>query len=233
MRTYRDPAVLDSLLRLFASFDECDIYVSTWITCGVSYNHGHIIRIGNEHDRVTEEDIRTLYPRVQAVEVLDFQHWLTTLSATYRRIYEEGFYWNGMHIRGTAVPQLWALWNANRLRCESKRTYDCVMRVRPDAIFSMPIPKEILEDTEGIWAINCMATGTYYPQRIYDIFFFGSPRNMTATCDAYNHLESLIAHPFSNGLHPRDVCRLLYVQTTHMHGIRVKDLPLDVCVVKR
>jgi hypothetical protein len=42
----------------------------------------------------------------------------------------------------------------------------------------------------------------------------------------------LIDHPFENGLHKRDACRILYAQAL-VHGIPVDDLPYEVCRVKR
>ena len=56
---------------------------------------------------------------------------------------------------------------------------------------------------------------------------------MDAACDAYWSVDALVSHPFQNDLHPRDVCRMLYVQANQQHGLRVADVDCEICAVKR
>jgi hypothetical protein len=55
---------------------------------------------------------------------------------------------------------------------------------------------------------------------------------MDALTDAYNHLHELEIHPFFNGLHARDACRILRVQALNA-DIPVVDMDHDVCTVFR
>ena len=235
MRTWQDPHVLQSLLHFFAGFDLCDLFVSTWDEQGVSYNHGQVVNAQNSQQSVLESSIRSTYPGVRGVSLHSLAAWEAALSPTYDRIYKEGFMWNGGHIRGTVVPQLFTLWDANRLRKAYERDtgvhYDVVIRCRPDVLMHGEAAKWI-DRFVGISAINNPASGTYFPNRIYDIFFYGPSRAMDALCDAYNHLEFLESHAFQNGLNKRDACRILRVQSL-VHDIPVRDIPFDVCYVKR
>lgn len=250
MRSVEDPDVRASLRRFLAdSFGagvQVDVFVSTWSIHGTSHNHGHPVDRGFATNTVTAQKLLTWFEDSQGPiamtlrshEIHDLAAWEATLSPTYRQVYTEGFQWRGMSIKGTVVPQLFTLWDANRLRTHYERQtgvrYTCVMRVRPDVMFRSPLnpvdwTPEALQ--QCIYAINC--ANAWHPQRIYDIFFYGGPTAMTCLCDAYNHLEALVAHPFQNGLHPRDCCRILYVQAAEVHGLVVRDLPYNVCEIRR
>jgi hypothetical protein len=241
MRRWTDPDVLQSIQRFFGLFgpiDTVDIFVSTWSDRGVSYNHGDVKLRGDEGDIVTAEAIRSVYPQVRGVAVRDRKEWEGTLQGVWKSVYTEGFEWNGMTIKGTVVPQLFGIWDANRMRKEYARTtgttYDLVIRCRPDVVFR-DFTRSLYEScvSNTIYAINNKASGTYYPQRIYDIFFYGSEAAMDVVCEAYEVLDKLVAHPWQNGLHPRDACRCLYVQARFVGGLAVQDILADVCAVKR
>lgn len=238
MRRFTDPDVLQSLHAYFQMFDAVDVFVSTWSDRGVSHNHGQVVGRGDAEDVITEADVRRVFPQTRAARIHDLKTWVTRLEGCRKTVYTEGFEWNGMRIRGTVVPQLFGLWDANQLRCEYQgRTgvaYDRVIRCRPDCLFvhhSRDLYESVIPNT--VYAINNRASGTYYPQRVYDIFFFGTPAAMDGLCRAYEDFEALVNHPWNNGLHPRDACRCLYVQARFRLGMAVADVGLDVCTVKR
>ena len=241
MRRYEDADVLNSLQRFFGLFDICDLFISTWAVRGVSYNHGDIRHRADEGDAVSHETLRRAYgDRIRAMGIHDDAVWSAGLDGAARRVFEEGFEWNKMRIKGTSIPQLYTLWDANRLRKEHERTtgarYDVVIRCRPDVLFSEEgLQRRWFEGLEArtIYAINCPRTGAFCPNRIYDIFFYGSGPAMDAACDAYWSVDTLVSHPFQNDLHPRDVCRMLYVQANQQHGLRVADVDCEICAVKR
>jgi hypothetical protein len=238
MRRYTDPDVQHSLHSYFTLFDHVDLFVSTWSDRGISYNHGDMRLRGDEGDVVTEEKVRRAFPQTRSVVIHELKAWEARLEGCWKQVYTEGFEWSGMKIKGTVVPQLFTLWDANeakkRHEIQHGITYDLVLRVRPDALF-VPHSRSLYERvaTGEIHAINNPASGTFYPQRIYDIFFFGAPKAMDILCDAYKNLPVLLEHPWQNGLHPRDACRCLYVQARYVGGLGVCDIPLDICKVKR
>lgn len=243
MRRYEDADVLNSLHRFFDLFDVCDLFVSTWDVRGVSYNHGDVRHRADEGDAVSGETLRRAYgARLRSARIHDDAIWSAGLEGIARRVFEEGFEWSGMRIKGTSIPQLFTLWDANRMRKEYEREtgarYDVVIRCRPDVLFSEEgLHRRWFEvvraDAGTIYAINCPRTGAFYPNRVYDIFFYGSGAAMDAICDAYWSVDALVSHPFQNGLHPRDVCRMLYVQAVHQHGLKVADVDCEICAVKR
>jgi hypothetical protein len=236
MRRWID--VQPSLQRFFGLFDNVDLFVSTWTERGVSYNHGAVQLHGDEGDRITAAALRAAYPQIRDIAVRDLKEWEAGLEGCWRTVYTEGFEWSGMKIRGTVVPQLFGLWDANRLRrayaAQTGAVYDVVIRCRPDVVFS-DFTRSRYESCvpNTIYAINNKMTGTYYPQRIYDIFFYGTAAAMDAVCEAYTVLDKLVACPWNNGLHPRDACRCLYVQARFLSGLTVCDVPVDICVVQR
>ncbi len=244
MRRFQDADVLHSLHAFFRLFDTCDIFVSTWSDRGVSHNHGDTRLRGDEGDVITEAQLKAAYGHwLRGAAIHGLKEWergLGLMEGCRKSVYTEGFEWNGAHIKGTVVPQLFTLWDANKMRtafcAQTGLTHDLVIRCRPDVIFGH-IGRSLYESAVGaggcIYTINNRATGTYYPQRIYDIFFFGSAGSMDAVCGAWEHLDRLVVHPWRNGLHPRDACRCLYVQARFQHGLQVVDIPIDVCVVKR
>lgn len=244
MRSVEDAAVRASLQRFlndsFGSEASVDIFVSTWSKHGISHNHGNGVPRSFEDDTVTASAVQrwfSPYGTVCDVTIHDLAAWEMGLSPAYHRVYTEGFHWCDMYIKGTMVPQLFTLWDANRLRTAHEtatgKRYDVVLRIRPDVVFNSGLrPDEwTAEALCGISAINC--EDAWYPQRIYDVFFYGSGRSMTYLCDAYNHLDALLAHPFDNGLHPRDACRILYVQAALIHGLPVHDLDRVICDIVR
>jgi hypothetical protein len=238
MRRYTDPEVQHSLQKYLGLFDSADIFISTWSDRGVSHNHGDVKWRGDEKDGITEAELRRIYPQARRIAIHDLAAWERSLEGCWKTVYTEGFEWNGAHIRGTAVPQLFGLWDANCLRCEYETAtgarYDLVIRCRPDVVFA-PQSRSLYESAipNTVYAINCKTTGAYYPQRIYDIFFFGDPKVMNQLCEAYKNLDTLVAHPWNNGLHPRDACRCLYVQARFLDGAGVVDLPVELCKVVR
>lgn len=238
MRRYTNPEVMYSMNAYFAMFEKADVFISTWSDRGVSYNHGDIKLRGDESEGITEQTLRSQYPNMVRCAIHDLRTWELTLEGCRKQVYTEGFQWNGGHIRGTVVPQFFGLWDANRLRRAYEREkgicYDIVIRVRPDVIFA-PHLRSMYESItpNTIYAINNPISGTYYPKRIYDIFFFGTPAAMNGICEAYQEFEKLVNHPWHNGLNPRDACRCLYVQARFLGGAAVVNIPLDMCCVKR
>jgi hypothetical protein len=164
--------------------------------------------------------------------------WLATLPAAMKTYYTKGYDWSGSHYKGTSVPQFYTLAVANWMKSVFESAnhfkYDVVMRNRPDNRFLTRFPAiEIPEN--AVVGINSRSSPfkTFWPHRIYDIFFFGSSAAMDVVAGkAFDEYMDNVSHPFNNGLHAEDSCRLLFVQALR-HGIRVGDLNSDVVVVER
>lgn len=213
-----------------------DIFVSTWSHRGWSFGHGHNAETPYSKATVTEEDVVACYgPRVKAVHVESFDDWRRdVLDAQGNRLFEQGFYNGENRCPATCFPQLYKIWDANRLKRAHEVTmgvaYDIVIRFRPDVALLEPIPAEHLNPLlvadapppKAIWHMN--PPKIHYPDRVYDIFFYGTSAAMDCVADAWPAVHDLIAHPFNNGLSAVDCCRLLYIQARIINGYDVVDI---------
>ena len=235
MRTFDE---FDLLARLFLCLItplKCDVFVSTWSHRGVSYHHGHPIVPNNINSEITESLLKQTYRHyLKGIEIESFNNFLATLSPRYKSLYETGYEWQDMKIKGTSVPQLYKMQRANQLKraYETKHNfiYDLVIRTRPDNEMLDYLPLRYVSDLTAVYGINC--PGTYYPLRIYDIFYFSNSGNMDKMAEAYDQIEALIADPFDNGMHKEDTGRLLYVQAKQQK-IKVVDMDFVPCIIRR
>jgi hypothetical protein len=239
LRTYDSPAVAAGLAtHLFGLYD-CDVYLATWSHRGVSWAGGNAaVAAAGAPDA---ETLRAFYSylgasRVVSVAVDNLETWKASLPAPLAARCAEGYEWSGRRYPGSSVPQLFKIAQAfaalRAHRTASSGPYDVVLRARPDALFRAPaIPTPPKPD--HVYAINCMYPHrTYWPRRIYDIYFYGDESTLETLVGTYrDHLVNE-AHPFDNGLHPKDTCRLLYVQALR-NGLNVVDIDYDVCMVYR
>lgn len=236
MRTHDHPVVMQSFRVFLQQFQEFDIFIATWRKRGISHNHGNPIFTGAEEDCVLEHTLFQMYPNVRGIEIHEEESWVSTLSEEFRQLYQTGYEWCNLKIKGTSVPQLFMLQRANSLRKHyeevSDTKYDIVIRCRPDVRFDHALPAKYLQDLNAIYAINNRMSGTFFPNRIYDIFFYGSSNTMDILCEAYHHIGELIRLPVHHGLHPEDTCRILFLWA-YLHKISVCDIELDICQIVR
>jgi hypothetical protein len=218
---------------IWDKFDQCDVFVSVWHRRGFSHCHGGGQKTANADDGISDAVIREFYPNVRAVHVEVFEDWLAAAPANMQSLYREGFVWENMNIKGTMVPQLYKMYDSNRLKQEYEQahqmTYDLVIRARPDLFYLQPLT-ELSPLHAVVYAINCPPH--YWPSRVYDCFFYSDSPTMDIISNAYWHIPELIDDPFDNGLHPRDACRIMYVQCLR-NGIQVKDMQSVVCEIRR
>ena len=235
MRTFDQPDVLKQYHDLLINPLNVDIFVSTWSNRGCSHNHGEPINTTMQDESVTAKAIETAYNgRLVSVDIENISDFEAHMPDSLRDIYKNGFVWSGITVKGTSVPQLYKIKRANQLKIDYEKAggfkYDLVIRSRPDNIMVAPFDTRHLALDKNIYAINCL--GTFYPNRIYDIFFYGSSENMDLISSAYDNMVEIERLPFHNGLHPRDACRILYVQAL-ISGLNVLDLNYNPCFIKR
>ena len=239
MRTYDAAAVAAGFAaHVFGPYD-CDVFLATWRHRGVSAASadGDCTAAAAPVDAAA---LRAFYlylgaSRVVSVDVDDLDAWKATLPPALAARYAEGYEWSGRRYPGSSVPQLFKLsqaFAALRGSSSSKGGYDVVLRARPDALFrapAIPVPPH----PNHVYAINCMHPHrSFWPQRIYDIYFYGSEAALETLVGTYRDHVVNEAHPFHNGLHPKDTCRLLYVQALR-GGLNVVDIDYDVCMIYR
>lgn len=232
MRNFDHPILLQNNMCNLINLHNCDIFVSTWRHRGYSFNHGNTNKKSYADNSIIAESVINVYgkERVKALSIEDFTHWKQNiLDADSRDILDTGFY-NGHNLcPATCVPQLYKIWDANRLKTEYELkngfTYDVVIRFRPDVCFIYPIPlKNILELPDNT-IIHMNPPKIFYPNRIYDIFFFGRSSSMNNVTNSWQRIHELIRHPFDNGLSPVDCCRILYIMANIVCGYKVIEIP--------
>lgn len=244
MRNFDNPTILAALSQHLFAHHECDVFVSTWERRGESYNQGN----GSGADAkalapraVTAETVKNTYKYIGArhveVKMEEERVWSSGLPTHLSTFYSRGYDWCGVHYKGTSVPQFYKIADACRMKsayeAASGFKYDLVLRTRPDNRFSVDFLPSVLP-TDVVCAINCPNPhGSFWPHRIYDIFFFGSSAAMDVVAGgAFGEYMDNVSHPFNNGLHAEDSCRLLFVQAQR-HGIRVGDVDCDIVLVER
>lgn len=232
MRNYKDPEIVNSFQKIINDLN-CDVFISTWSVYGYSYNHGSGTPYTYSKNTVILDDIQKTYKNIKSIEIEDESTWLSTCDPVYKDIYRKGFIWEGQNIRGTVVPQLYKIFRANELKKkyeeENNFIYDLVIRSRPDNLHYGLLNKDYLQDLHKIFAINHFPH--YYPNRIFDIFFYSNSKNMDILSNAYHELLENIDNTIDNGLNKYDACRILYVQAIK-NNIPVFDLPYIPCFKK-
>lgn len=235
MRNFDDSGLLKQNNRCLIDALDCDVFVSTWDLRGFSFNHGkyHLSETLNSRDPVSEDAIRSVYPTLKGCRVENFDAWLRALPPGVRAAYEAGFCNGQDRCPATAYPQLYKIWDADRLRrkheLEMGFKYDVVIKSRPDFCFVDPIPAPYFTDaclddaSAQIFDMN--PPGIPWPNRVYDIFFYGNSTAMTAVCRAWENMQELIDDPFDNKLDKVAACRLLYVQAAVKSGVSVVHIP--------
>lgn len=239
MRNYFNNALVTSNIKYLFDLYNCDLFVSTWSKCGFSPYHGHQHNKQYSHNKVNQSDLENVYGRfLKGSNIEEYDNWLNTLKISKSRIYN-GILGNKKIWPATSYPQFYKLWDANRLKQEYENInyfkYDVVIRFRPDMFLIEKIPDKYInpllslnlaDGMNKLWHIN--NPKNYYPNRVYDIFFYGSNDVMNIMADIWNHMEELINHPYNNSLPPADSCRLLYVHAKIMNNIEIIDM--DRCI---
>lgn len=214
-------------------YDElkCDIFISTWLKKGISYQHGNIIQKEYTNEIVNHKNLKKIYEEnLKKSEIEIFDEWIQKQDSYKKEIYEKGFHWEGMNIKGTVIPELYKIYKANQLKIQYEKQnhfrYDIVIRSRPDIIFQQKIKSEFLEKINHIFHFN--NPPHYYPNRIYTIFYYSNSLNMDILSNSFHNLQSLIDDSFHNGLHKYDVNRIVRVMA-YQNNIPIEDLKQQIC----
>ncbi|MFU0933111.1 hypothetical protein ACM26E_20180 [Kluyvera cryocrescens] len=212
----------DNLLGKF----NCDIFASLWDERGYSFHHGQANPSSYSRDRdLSKEKIIRLLNHsgctVQSVEFENFDNWISNQNEVIQQLYHQGLNFGEKVVKATAFPQLYKIYKANQLKTTFEESnnfkYDLVIRMRPDMGFVEPIPDycineelKISNNTNNIYHLN--PPKIFYPNRIYDILFWGNSENMNRMAESWININNLLEDDFDNGLPLVDCCRLLYVQ---------------------
>ncbi|NYV41061.1 hypothetical protein HRR37_01285 [Cronobacter sakazakii] len=241
MRNYDDPILMKLNKEFFFDRYDCDVFVSTWNKRGFSYHHGKAKK--NSHsidDVITQEAIHdvlsSMGANVISTSIEDFDDWLINQSKGLQKLYHDGMNIDGEIVKATSFPQLYTIFKACELKEKYQREknikYDLVFRIRPDLAIAEDLPHESLypiikanSPLEGVFHLN--SPKSFYPKRVYDIFFWGDDKSMGKISKAWLKLNDLLNDPFDNGLPDVDCCRLLYVMARRN---KIKVIDVERCI---
>jgi hypothetical protein len=228
LRCFDHPLVQEG----FTSFIEKhnpDIFISTWDHIGKSMNHQYIDPFEEKqiHNDI-ESRLKSIYNNCKNIEIENYNSWINLINPEIANIITNITY-DSRTVN--SYTQLYKIYKANQLKIQQEISngycYDLVIRSRPDNLFISNI--EVNQVTpHTIYNINLK--GNFYPNRIYDIMFYGDSFTMDLVSKTYLHYTQLIQHPFNNGLCDRDTCRLLYLQAINNNILveSTKNRPCDV-----
>lgn len=229
MRFFNDPAVVDGYNK-FIQIHNPDVFISTWDHIGVSMNHGYIDpEINKITDLTIEDSIRSVYSNIKELKIENYNNWFKSIDKHKKdSIYSNSF----SHLTINSYTQIYKIGDSIDLKTSYEKKnnieYDIVIRLRADNLFVNHFNFNINKDT--IYNINFGAA--YYPNRIYDILFYGSSSSMNKISECYNNYLNLLTHEFNNGLCKRDASRLLYLQSV-LSGLKVESVDTRLCDIYR
>jgi len=218
-----------SLSNLITDIDY-SIYSFCWKEKGESLDHS--IKTPLVQDFDYEETINSLFRNFNLKKYAfeSYEEFIKTLPLDYSNIQNSKKFHSGtIH----TLPQLYAISKSFKLIEENLSDYDLIFRCRYDSLFIHPLNLYDLKSIKKSNKLHNINFGrSYYPKRVYDIFFGGSPSSMKFLSSIWDEIPKLISIKSSNNLDPRDPCRLIYL-SAYLNKIKVKSFDYRICDVYR
>jgi hypothetical protein len=216
----------------FSEGHDVHIVAVAWQSTGVSYNHGVGTSYSqNELSSNVNIIIEQMFDQFKIVgkDIIDEASFID-YEGKYvnNEIDRLNSIYNFSHITKNSAKQLFMLNKSFDLAKPMLEDYDFIVRCRFDSIFtSRFMPKA---DNGFLYHMNFGKA--FYPDRIYDIFFYTKPQDASKVFDIWNSIPNLIAMDWDNGLCRRDACRLLYLMATK-NGLKIRTDDFRYCDVYR
>ncbi len=221
---------VESLLNLTDGLDY-SIYSFCWKEIGRSLNHSNSAPELTTYNNI-EGEIQELFNgfNLKNSSFESFIDFKNNLSPIYKNIQNDKKYHYGTV---NSLPQIYSITKCYELIENNLDNYDLIFRCRYDTLFFHPIkiyPLEIIARSNDLYNLNFGRA--YYPKRVYDIFFGGSPKAISFLKKLWRNLPELINHSFENGLDRRDACRILYIGAT-LNKTNCQSFDTRICDIYR
>lgn len=215
MRNYDNINIINNNnMFLFKKYN-CDVFISTWEHRGFSPQHGNIKLKKYSNDQINIDTIKTIYPNIKDILIENFDSWLNNLNENQKLYYSQNYIYNNNILNATVFPQLYKLYSANEMKkkyeIDHNFKYDIVLKFRPDFCLTEDIPFLTYNNLSNNILISLNPHKIYYPNRIYDIFFFSNSYVMDIIANTYNYIIDYINDNFNNGLPKNDTGRILFI----------------------
>lgn len=221
----------NSFLDKISEGNQVDVFLSTWGHVGVSHNEKRESPL-NRRDDIDYDIDKTisLIRNLVDFEVDDYNAWLGSAQEEIKILMSTNLI-GGESV--TSPPQLYKIYKCNQLKKKREKAdnfkYDVVIRTRPDLIY---IEEVDFTEIDKINHINFGVVGSYWPDRIFDIFFYSNSKNMDLISNSWESILTDVDNDFDNGLDKRDCCRILYINAIK-NNIEVNDIKKRICGVYR
>ena len=220
MRTFDYPKVLENTNKLIEKFN-CDVFVSTWSDRGVSVWSEHAVKNQlkiqqKEKNKIIVDDDIKLIKNVKKFKIDEYQNFLINECDDNMRLMLTQSSDILYASKATSNPCLYKIYSSYQLLEEymdqENIKYDIIIKTRPDFLhIHNDIEKYFEKANDTLFHIN---TGyAHHPNRVFDIFFLSSLKNMKIVCESWLNYKNLSESSYSLGhLSKFDICRMLYAQ---------------------
>jgi hypothetical protein len=209
-----DPILINKGLHLFCHGHDVDFYIDIWDFFGVSMAHNPerlTQRTEGRNEIVPYLEKITKGLRINDIRIYSYESWKEQLSGSYRGLHSELSSTLYRHM----LPQLF-LMQQSFARLSSPGLYNVVARLRPDNLFVLPFIEAV--PPNEIRTINFGRHGSYYPNRIYDIFFAMHGASAIEYSKIWDEIFENISLESGCTLKKPDACRILYNHAIR-HGL--------------
>jgi hypothetical protein len=200
-------------LKLFCQNIDPDIYLTYWDSPGISGHHNVKVltakaSVPDQHgiDRYLKCAFSGFKIKKQAV--YSYEKWAISVASSHTR-YVDKCNPEFSKLTVNAPSQLFQISESFK-NVDNVEKYDLIVRCRFDFVFITPLISDNFRlDEKTVYHINF--GGAYFPNRVYDVFFFGHPNSVASLFCAWDNISEYIDSDIDNGLDRRDACRILYL----------------------
>lgn len=234
LRNFNDDNLVKNLQKFIIDDLNPDVFISTWDHVGISIHQTeNIEKVPNKFD---VSELHTIYKNIKGLHIENLDFWLNSvgyenLKNTFKQWRIHG---NGNFNVATTIPHFYKVYDSyllkKRYELENNINYDIVIKMRPDLFFVNFINKNIKKNT--VYHNNFGPSGWFWPNRIYDIFFYSDNESFDKLSKSWLDLENLLLDPFDNGCGKMDACRTFFLQSLR-HNISVESVNCRICEVYR
>jgi hypothetical protein len=219
-RTCDNDVVKNSIKKFILECFDCDLYIETWSNRGVSFCHGNVDEIESKKSSQLIDDSIILETFGDCdFHIENYSDWCDGLNDQYKMMLQKSA---PLHLG--CLVQLYKKKIGIERIIKSNKKYDYVIVTRPDVFYWEKIPlEEYQDDSETVYNINLPGSYLFYPNRIYDIFYMSTFKNVVKMSEAYDEIPNLLGDPYRSNLNAYDCCKMLYIHAMN-NNLKVDSL---------